>query len=499
MRKILSTAFLLAASLAFSLVFAQQSVERGIVYANLISEHELEKNVRVLASDGLEGRKTGEKGQKMAAFFIREQFIQAGLQPLIETNLGKTYFQHFELENSHILSFHLADAKGGKVTEVIANPYSDIETAEKITFRFVQDIKTVGTSNAGEAIVWVLDESKKLSDAFWGEEFENINHDLRSKGIRYVFYAVKNTEKFTQAQKMFAGNPHLSGARMRLTGKNKTGIALLGNEGFKKIFGLNIEQAVAKKSEIMVKGSVLAEKKSEVTATENVLGYIPGSEFPDEVIVISAHYDHLGVHKNGQVYKGADDNASGTCGLIEIAKAFGKAKSVGDFPKRSVLFIAYSAEEQGMLGSEYYTDYAPVFPMEKTVVNLNVDMIGREHTDTKFTADNYVSLVGSDWLSPELHEITESVNKNYVGLELDYTYNDKNHPERYFYRSDQYNFAKYDIPVIFYTGPDHADYHQLTDDPDRLLYARAEKVSKLIFLTAWEVANRDNRLKIQPK
>ncbi len=152
-----------------------------------------------------------------------------------------------------------------------------------------------------------------------------------------------------------------------------------------------------------------------------------------------------------------------------------------------------------MLGSEFYTDYKPLFELKNTVANLNIDMIGREHTDSKFTANNYVSLVGSDWLSNDLHAISENANKNHVGLQFDYTYNDKKHPERYFYRSDQYNFAKYNIPVIFYTGPDHKDYHQVTDDADLILFDRVEKVAKLIFFTAWEIVNREKRLSIDVK
>jgi hypothetical protein len=432
----------------------------------------------------------------MAAFFLRDQFIQAGLQPLVESNLGKTYFQRFELESSQISDFCLLTPKGVKITDVIANPYSDIDKTENLTFRVFSDSKNISEANAGEAVVLLFDDTRKLSDAFWNEEFEKTAKFIRSKGVRFLFYAVKNGEKLTQMQKMFSANPHLSGARMRLTGENKMGIALLGNDGFKKIFGANIEQVFAKKTDEKALASISVNKKSEVISTENVIGFVPGSEFPDEVIVITAHYDHLGMNKNGEVFNGADDNASGISGLIEVAKDFGKAKSVGDLPKRSVMFIAYSAEEQGMLGSEFYTDFSPLFPLEKTVLNLNLDMIGREHTDAKFTADNYVSLVGSDWLSKELHEITEGMNKKYVGLELDYTYNDKNHPERYFYRSDQYNFAKYNIPVIFYTGPDHKDYHQTTDDADLILYPRVEKIAKLIFFTAWEVVNRDKRLKI---
>lgn len=228
------------------------------------------------------------------------------------------------------------------------------------------------------------------------------------------------------------------------------------------------------------------------TFNANVLGMVKGSTHPEEVLVITAHYDHLGV-RGDKMYAGADDNASGVAALLEAAEAFALAVEQGSRPKRSVLFIALAAEEKGLIGSGYYTDVAPVFPMENTVVNLNMDMIG--HLDDLHPKDpNFVSIVGSDWQSTELHNIHEKANENYTKLELDYTFNSKDHPERFFYRSDQYHFAKHGIPVIFYTSGDHKDYHKVSDVLDNIEYGRIEKVAKLVFHTAWGVANRDKRI-----
>ena len=226
--------------------------------------------------------------------------------------------------------------------------------------------------------------------------------------------------------------------------------------------------------------------------SQNVLAYIKGSEKPDEIIVLSAHYDHVGI-ENGEVYNGADDDGSGTVALIEIAKAFQKAKKQGNGPKRSILFLHVTGEEIGLYGSRYYTEN-PLFPLSNTVVNLNVDMIGRIGSE-KEGNDNYVYLIGSDKLSQELHDVSEEVNKRYTNLELDYTYNDDNDPNRFYYRSDHYNFAKNDIPVIFYFNGTHKDYHKHTDTPDKIEYELLAKRSRLIFLTAWELANREARIK----
>jgi len=236
-----------------------------------------------------------------------------------------------------------------------------------------------------------------------------------------------------------------------------------------------------------------AENNTENINSENVLAYIKGSEMPDEVIVLSAHLDHEGI-KDGKIYNGADDDGSGTVALIEIAEALKMAEKAGHGPKRSVLFLHVTAEEKGLLGSQYYTDMNPVFPLKNTVANLNIDMIGR--IDPKRTEGdrNYIYLIGSDKLSTELHDISEEVNKKYTNIELDYTYNDENDPNRYYYRSDHYNFVKNNIPVIFYFNGTHDDYHQPSDTPDKIEYDLLENRTRLIFHTAWELANRDKRI-----
>lgn len=230
----------------------------------------------------------------------------------------------------------------------------------------------------------------------------------------------------------------------------------------------------------------------ETKTTENVLAFIKGSEKPEEIVVISAHLDHLGINEDGQIYNGADDDGSGTVAIMEIAQAFNIAKKKGHGPKRSILFLHLTAEEIGKKGSEFYTSH-PVFPLENTVTDLNIDMIGRvdkKHTDNK----NYIYLIGSDRLSKELHYISEKVNQNYSNIYLDYRYNIKGERNHYYSRSDHYNFAKHGIPVIFYFNGEHDDYHEPTDTPEKIEYELLEKRTKLIFATAWQIANQENRL-----
>lgn len=226
--------------------------------------------------------------------------------------------------------------------------------------------------------------------------------------------------------------------------------------------------------------------------SENILGYIEGSEKPEEVLVITSHYDHVGIDDEGNIYNGADDGGSGPMAILELAEAFKEAQKDGYTPKRSILFMHLTGEEKGLLGSKYYVEN-PVFPLANTVANLNMDMIGRIDKDHEGN-DNYVYLIGSDKLSTDLHELSENVNSEYMNMDLDYTYNDENDPNRFYYRSDHYNFAKNNIPVIFYFNGVHPDYHKPTDTAEKIEYEALKKRAQLVFLTAWEIANRDERL-----
>ncbi|WP_298903073.1 M28 family metallopeptidase [uncultured Psychroserpens sp.] len=229
----------------------------------------------------------------------------------------------------------------------------------------------------------------------------------------------------------------------------------------------------------------------DIKDSQNVIAFIEGSTYPDEVIIISAHSDHEG-YNDTEIFNGADDNGSGTAAVLEMAQAFKKAAMEGHRPKRSVVFLHLTGEEVGLNGSRYYTQY-PVFSMANTVANLNIDMIGRVD-DAHIDNENYLYIIGADRLSTELHYISEEANNEFTNLELDYRLNSDNDPNRYYYRSDHYNFAQKGVPVIFYFNGEHEDYHEPTDTPDKINYSLLEKRTKLIFATAWYLANSENRI-----
>ena len=237
-----------------------------------------------------------------------------------------------------------------------------------------------------------------------------------------------------------------------------------------------------------------AQISKQVVYTENVVGYLPGGDKKEELLVITAHYDHLGMH-GSHIYRGADDNGTGTAALLEMAESFALAKSAGHGPARSILFMAITGEEKGLLGSDYYTQ-EPLFPLAQTVANLNIDMIGRIDEVHKKQGGNYVYLIGSDKLSSELHKLSEATNRRYTQLVLDYTFNDEDDPNRFYYRSDHYNFAKHGIPVIFYFSGVHEDYHKPTDTIEKLHFDKYHRIVELIFYTAWEVTHQKERPKV---
>jgi hypothetical protein len=236
------------------------------------------------------------------------------------------------------------------------------------------------------------------------------------------------------------------------------------------------------------------QKSTRQLEASDVLGFLPGKDLKDQIVVISAHMDHLG-KRNGEIYYGADDDGSGTVSVLELASAFAKARDAGKGPRRSILFLANSGEEEGLWGSAFYTDH-PTYPLDHTTVDLNIDMIGRIDPNRKIgDSTNYVYVVGSDKLSTDLKPISEGTNKKYTKLELDYKFDDPKDPERIYYRSDHFNFARKGVPIIFYFDGIHADYHRPSDTPDKINYDLLAKRATLVFYTAWDMANRNDMLK----
>ncbi|AYA38230.1 M28 family peptidase [Hymenobacter oligotrophus] len=503
---------------------AATATDWAVNYAGTITQEDLRKHLTVLASDAYEGRETGEKGQKMAADYLAKQFAALGLTGPVQ-NSDSPYLQHFTLERNHWAAEQMKLQIGKQQYKLLQDyfissdsPFSQETTLQPVFvgYGIEQDAYNdyAGLDVKGKDLIVLAGEPTKDGKPMlstdgkpskWGLDTRAKSALATQKGARSVFFINPDAEKFAQNLARFM--PYLNQPRMGFPGKAqvqspRAATYFISTAAGYELLGSNAEgvakyQAAVAAAGKPVKASfkpakvvVRSPRKTETFATENVMGYLEGTDKKDEVLVLSAHYDHLGI-RDGKVYNGADDDGSGTVSVLELAEAFGKAKAEGHGPRRSILFLAVTGEEKGLFGSEFYTDN-PVFPLAQTIADLNLDMVGRTDDNHK-PGDQYVCLVGSDKLSSELHAISEDMNKKYTQLELDYRYNDPKDPERVYYRSDHYNFARHKIPVIFYTTGDHADYHQLTDDVEKIEFPLMEKRGRLVFHTAWELANRDNR------
>jgi Zn-dependent M28 family amino/carboxypeptidase len=243
--------------------------------------------------------------------------------------------------------------------------------------------------------------------------------------------------------------------------------------------------------------------KPDHPTTQNVVAVWEGSDpvLKNEYVAVGAHYDHIGICAPGTadpICNGADDDGSGTTALLSMAEAISHAKQR---PKRSVLFVWHCGEEKGLWGSRYFTDY-PTIPLDHIVTQLNIDMIGRSKKDgdtnprnATLSGPNQIYVIGSTMMSTELGNLSQTVNKSYLNLQYDLRYDDPNDTNRFFFRSDHYNYARKGIPIIFFFDGVHEDYHRPGDEPQKIDYVKMEKVARTIYMTLWEVAN----LPVRPK
>ncbi|MEM0941191.1 MAG: M28 family peptidase [Bacteroidota bacterium] len=471
------TIYMIGLAVAVS-VIAQDKTAKKL--AKTITAADLKEHLLILASNEYEGRETGKKGQKMAAKYIAKHFEQLGF----EAPVDGSYYQTFNLQESQIGNVYFRKGKDKKAGFKDFIYYSRSETIGEEYIRIV--IAAEDDAN--------IKSYNKAYVTFISNRFEGVQERVENAskaGAEGFIVVIKDDSEYNSFQSRIGNymkRPSLAlDENSRLVNK----MVIIGKEMLSWLFDKPFEEINAGDESVVIFNADYLRKPIE---TENVLGYLKGTEKPEELLVITSHYDHIGII-NGEINNGADDDGSGTVSVLEIAEAFAKAAKTGNGPKRSVLFMTVTGEEKGLLGSRYYTDTDPIFPIENTVANLNIDMVGRID-DTHKSNPNYVYLIGSDKLSQDLHELSEQVNENYVNLELDYTYNDENDPNRFYYRSDHYNFAKNNVPIIFYFNGTHEDYHKPSDTVNKIDFDTMEKRARLIFHTGWEIVNRDERIAI---
>ena len=502
-----------------------ESVETVIdEIANSITVEDLKKHLSVLAADDMEGRELGYEGNRMAARYIAEEFKKMGIDELESGG----YFQPIPFYSAQWKELKL-EVNGKEYSPIkefysimsMNNSIPRFETDEVIFLGYGIDDPAYsdykGADVQGKVILIYRGEPKdaegnslitKSPDvSAWSRAIIRKLRTARDKGVKAVLIIDDEfTKNVGELRNLLLGGNVRLGEPGEMRKVNYTNQLFINTDIFSNILGKKRKKVIKVRDKIAKKGkskavaiptnlAITQIKDNLPVQHENVLAYIEGSdpELKNEVIVITAHYDHVG-RRGDDIFNGADDDGSGTVSVMEIAEAFQKAKEMGAGPKRSVLCMLVTGEEKGLLGSKYYTEN-PIYPLEQTVVNINIDMIGR--IDDKHASNpDYVYVIGSDMMSDDLHTINDEVNATYTQLELDYTYNAVDDPNRFFYRSDHFNFAIKGIPAIFFFNGTHADYHRPSDTIEKINFEVMRKRALLAFYNAWEIANREERLSV---
>ncbi len=512
MKKLFTLSMLLVGAIAFSQASKEVVSKPDAVameFAATITMEDLKEDLTILASDALEGRETGKRGQKMAAAFLSAHYQELGLTPPVSVGGTKSYYQDVKLKTSKPGDIYLI-VNGKKLKNLEDNImyYGAEKNTEEISTEVVfagsgseKDFEKIDVKGKTVLIINTERDGRVAANKIAKEKGATFMIIVRTDADdEYNKFVKKYTHYFSNERMTLDNESAKSEKTLGLIYVSPTLAGTIMNKSFtkltKSIDDFNNGKTNAYKK---IKPGHVSYKLDYIVKniiSENVLGYLEGTDLKDEVIVITSHYDHIGI-QDGKIHNGADDDGSGTVAVMDIAEAFAKAKDAGKGPRRSILFMNVTGEEKGLLGSKYYT-LNPIFPLENTVVNLNIDMIGRAG-DREIETENYIYLIGADRLSTELHDISEEMNKTYTNMYLDYTFNDEDHPERFYYRSDHWNFAKNGIPIIFYFNGVHADYHKHTDTVDKIEFDMLQKRAQLVFYTAWEIANRDGRLIVDKK
>ncbi|MEP6846038.1 MAG: M28 family peptidase [Panacibacter sp.] len=495
--------FIAAALLGTTISYAQSSKKLEKI-ARSITATDLKEKLTVIAGAGMEGRETATPAQKKAAAYIENYFKELGLQPgngdsyqmqfpVFQDSVSASSFsvngKDFELYKDYSLSTFSMSSGSWPGDSLVFASFGIKDSSRN-------DFKTINIKDK-----WVIVAEGTAEDADKPEGAVQYNFrnpasvyvkmvQAKSNGAKGLIVIAKD---FPKKQSPVKSNMYLKASQAKnipmLYVSPGVAAALLGKplQSFSDLKNIPV-------------GSYNTPIVFSITTTtntlqsSNVLGVLPGTDKKDEYVFITAHYDHLG-KKDSVIYYGADDDGSGTTSVLEIAEAFAKAKQKGYNPRRTVVFMTVSGEEKGLWGSDYYTSH-PIYPLNKTTVDLNIDMVGRIDPDRKYgDSMNYVYTIGEDKLSSDLLNISDSINNKFVQLDLDRKFNNPKDPNRFYYRSDHYNFAKNGVPVIFYFNGTHADYHQPTDTVDKINFDLMTKRVKLVFCTAWEMANRAEMLK----
>jgi len=491
-----------------------------------ITAAQLKDYLYFVASDEMEGRDTPSRGLDLTARFIALNLSRWGVKP---AGTGGTFFQKFALTSRRVVpeqTVAIVSGQGFKIGEdFIAAPFEGQASGPVVYAGHGYMIKAKNI-NAYQGVE-VKDKIMLVVDGFpkgvtfqdrrgkIGEDYDDPFNYARARGAKGIilipgsstltFWEQRYKSSLNPTRPAMEG-PQQSNRVPAITASEKMVNAILQGEkiDYETIKKQVSEGTVGESFDLAKQASFTVAAKVETTMTQNVAGVIEGGDpqLKNEYVAVGAHYDHVGARPTGEgdrIYNGADDDGSGTVATLAIAEALAKA---GQRPKRSIIFVWHAGEEKGLWGSGYFTDH-PVVPINQIITQLNIDMIGRSKKEgdpkpanQNLTGPNEIYIIGSKLMSTELGELSEAVNNSFLKLAFNYKYDAPNDPERFFYRSDHYNYAKKGIPIIFYFSGVHEDYHRPSDHADKIDYEKMEKVTRTVFATMWKLANAPSRPKV---
>ena len=483
-----------------------------------IRTSDLRGHLTILASDSLEGRETTFPGQKKATNYIADIFKKLNLVPIGDNG---SYFQHFDVDvlrvNPETKIVSEIDGIKKKFTwekDFIAEGAKDTTVSGPVAFVGFTDTELDSTAQAklsGRIVFVFIDRKDYASDtsqAATMRRFFAIRHDAGALAALMIPDR-EGPATFKDAQKIISsfgrdnGSMQMKGVPPRVRSQSVRFIVSPSlaedvlNASGKTLQQLRTEAMQDQQFSPLFLDNVIITIESKVCRetkqTENVLGLVPGTDpkLKAQIVAFTAHYDHLGKNKDGVIFPGADDDGSGTATILNLAEAFSKNPIK---PRRSLLFMTVVGEEKGLFGSFYYTNN-PIIPLNQTIADLNIDMIGRLDTLHEARRDsNSIFVIGSDKISLELDSLLQVANKESEQLDLDYKYNNESDPEQYYRRSDHYNFAKNGVPIVFFFDGTHADYHKPTDTVEKILFERMVRIEHVIYDLGWKLAQFDRLL-----
>ena len=526
----------------FPATYAQRAAEKSKKAAatvtaqravDTISANQIKDYLSFIASDEMEGRDTPSRGLDLSAKFLATNLARWGFKPAGDKG---SFFQRIDLQRNRADSgqtkveyngrtliggtdYLPAGGSGNVTTQIVfagsgwfvkskeIDAYKGVDPTGKIAVIF-------GAPNMAPRGVSRADLGKQ------GEDSINPSDYGRSKGVVGLIYVPdfqylanwqRNRQRLMERGSTVVAkfqtqtstplpsiviSPEMANA---IFAGERQSASVIFNASYGTSLPTPFPMSDQKKVTLNVANNV------ETIPTQNVVAVWEGSDpvLKAEYVALGAHYDHVGTGcppvGDDAICNGADDDGSGTTALLGMAEALAKAPTR---PKRSILFVWHCGEEKGSWGSRYFVEY-PTVPLNQIVAQINIDMIGRSKKagdtnprNSELTGPDAVYLIGSTMMSTELGELVNSVNKSFLNITFDTRYDDPKDPNRFFFRSDHYNYARKGIPIIFFFDGVHEDYHRAGDTADKIDYQKMERITRTIYMTLWEIANRPARLKV---